>query len=136
MKAEFSKPNTIKNFFWETQLNLIYMASETTAQSYYSDETSISIDIPLLIGYNIPITNKLSWYIKGGPALGITLYNDNRVQDNENYQNTNLVHTSGLEAMTGLRINSKFQLGLGHRWTGGGYGNYDFTNISLSYMFK
>lgn len=136
LKAEFSKPNTIKNFFWETQFNLIYMASETTAQSYYSDEKSISVDIPLLIGYNIPITNKLSWYIKGGAALGITFYNENREQESDKFQDISSVHTSGLEAMTGLRINSKFQVGLGHRWTGGGYGNYDFTNISLSYMFK
>lgn len=135
LKAEFSKPNTIKNFFWEAQLNLTHLAFETANPSfqhpsYYSNEKSFNIYIPFLIGYKMPINNQLQWFLKGGPELGFTFFKSEG-DDNE----SGLINTSGIELMTGICLNSKYQLGFGHKWTGGGYSDYDFTNISFSYMF-
>ena len=134
LKAEYSKPNTIKNLFWETQLNLTYLNQENSNSDYYDyKENSLSVAVPLLIGYNFPIVDDFSLYLKGGISPGIT-YSMVQNYGKEEYP-SGFIHTSGLVAMAGLRITQKFQAGLGYRWTGGSYSEYNSMNISLSYMF-
>ncbi|MBP1663983.1 MAG: hypothetical protein H6Q19_1123 [Bacteroidetes bacterium] len=133
---EFSKPD-IKYLFWGTQLNLTYLNTITTYQNRsWSSEKDLCIEIPALIGVKFPVGRNFQWFIKGGPTIGIIL-NNYQPQGSDSWRNDylgDLLPSVGGELYTGLQAGKHFQLSAGHRWNIGYY-DYDYTKISLSYLF-
>ena len=132
---EFSRPD-IKYLFWGTQLNLTYLNTKTVYQNnLFSREKSLCIEIPALIGVKFPVGRNFQWFIKGGPTIGVILmnqeYNSNNQEDNRYGGSAPSV---GGELYSGLQAGKHFQLSAGHRWNIGYY-DYDYTKISLSYLF-
>lgn len=132
---EFSKPD-IKYLFWGTQLNLTYLNTNTTYQNKpWSSEKNLCIEIPALIGLKFPVGRNFQWFIKGGPTIGVILMNQeysSNYQEHDRYGGS--IPSVGGELYSGLQAGKHFQLSAGHRWNIGYY-DYDYTKISLSYLF-
>ena len=133
---EFSNPD-IKYLFWSTQLNFSYLNTKTTYNNQpWSSEKSYCLEIPVLIGVKVPIGRNFQWFAKGGPTLGIIL-NNYQPQGSDSWENDYLGDSApsvGGELYSGFQLGRNFQLSAGHRWNIGYY-NYDYTKISLSYLF-
>lgn len=133
-KAEFSKPNTIKNLFWETQLNATFLSGEMRSSWSNYDEVSLTLAVPLYIGYKLPLSKNLQFFGKTGPDLGLTIvrrYHYDQLHDN--FTNYGLLLLPGLEVQVGFQFNSKIQVGLGHKWVLD-YNEYESTKFFVSYM--
>ena len=132
---EFSKPD-IRYLFWGTQLNLTYLNTNTNYQNIpWSSEKNLCIEIPALIGVKFPVGRNFQWFIKGGPTIGIILMNQeysSNYQEHDRYGGS--IPSVGGELYSGLQAGKHFQLSAGHRWNIGYY-DYDYTKISLSYLF-
>ena len=132
---EFSKPD-IKYLFWGTQLNLTYLNTNTTYQNKpWSSEKNLCIEIPALIGLKFPVGRNFQWFIKGGPTIGVILMNQeysSNYQEHDRYGGS--IPSVGGELYSGLQLGRNFQLSAGHRWNIGYY-EYDYTKVSLSYLF-
>lgn len=133
-KAEFSKPNTVKNLFWETQLNATFLSGEMRSSWNNYDQISLTLAVPIYVGYKVPLSQKLSLFGKIGPDLGFTFYRDEMIdQVNGNYYSYGLILLPGFEFQTGFQINSNIQVGLGHKWVLE-YDEYESTKFFLSYL--
>lgn len=138
-KAEFSKPNTLRNFFWETQLNMSFLSNKQENTNWiYFHENIFMVDVPILAGIKVPFSEQLKWFIKGGPNLGIAFYNqDGSVRYEYGWRphtESGSMILAGIEIQTGFQLFNRFQLGFGHRWMLD-YNEFSSTNISLSYLF-
>jgi len=132
---EFSKPD-IKYLFWGTQLNLTYLNTNTAYENEpRSRERNLCIEIPALIGVKFPVAHNFQWFIKGGPTIGVILMDQEYSSNNqEDHRYGDSVPSVGGELYSGLQAGKHFQLSAGHRWNIGYY-DYDYTKISLSYLF-
>ena len=132
---EFSRLD-IRYLFWGTQLNLTYLNTNTTYKNNpWSSEKNLCIEIPALIGAKFPVGRQFQWFIKGGPTIGIILMNreySSNIQEDDRYGGS--APSVGGELYSGLQLGRNFQLSVGHRWNMGTY-EYDYTKVSLSYMF-
>ena len=132
---EFSRPD-IRYLFWGTQLNLTYLNTNTTYKNNpWLSEKNLCIEIPALIGAKFPVGRQFQWFIKGGPTIGIILMNreySSNIQEDDRYGGS--APSVGGELYSGLQLGRNFQLSVGHRWNMGTY-EYDYTKVSLSYMF-
>ena len=132
---EFSRPD-IRYLFWGTQLNLTYLNTNTTYKNNpWSYEKNLCIEIPALIGAKFPVGRHFQWFIKGGPTIGVILMNQeysSNYQEHDRYGGS--IPSVGGELYSGLQAGKHFQLSAGHRWNIGYY-DYDYTKISLSYLF-
>lgn len=137
-KLEFNNPD-IKLLYWGTQLNLSYL----NEKSYHRDqinasENTLAVEIPFLIGLKVPITSSFQWFINGGPSIGIFIYDytsysaeyPGRTQNN----GISTAPSVGGELYSGFQLGKHWQLSAGHRWHIGYY-EYDYSKISLSYLF-
>ncbi len=133
---EFSNPD-VKYLFWSTQFNFSYLNTKTVYQNnLFSREKSLCIEIPALIGVKFPVGRNFQWFIKGGPTLGIIL-NNYQPQGSDSWENNYLEDSApsvGGELYSGFQLFNHWQVSAGHRWNIGYY-EYDYTKISLSYLF-
>ncbi|NLO71493.1 MAG: PorT family protein [Porphyromonadaceae bacterium] len=131
-KMEFSNPD-IKYLFWATQLNLSYLNENITNMNQpHSTEKTLGIEIPFLVGIKYPIVNEFKWFLSGGPTVG-ALFNvyKSSTEENEGYPSYPSI---GAELYSGFHLGNHWQLGFGHRWNISYY-EFDYSKISLSYMF-
>ena len=133
---EFSNPD-VKYLFWSTQFNFSYLNTKTTYENdpWYS-EKSFCFEIPLLLGVKVPIGRNFQWFAKGGPTIGVIL-NDNLKfysADPENDFFSSSAPSVGGELYSGFQLFNHWQVSAGHRWNIGYY-DYDYSKISLSYLF-
>lgn len=132
---EFSNPD-IKYLFWSTQFNFSYLNTKTTYNNRpWSSEKSFCFEIPLLIGVKVPIGRNFQWFAKGGPTIGVILMNQEDSSNNlEDGRYGGSAPSVGAELYSGFQLGRNFQLSAGHRWNIGYY-DYDYSKISLSYLF-
>ena len=137
-KLEFHNPD-IKFLYWGTQLNLSYLNEKTFTRDQLSGkEHTLAIEIPFLVGAKIPVTENFKWFINGGPTIGMFIsdYTSYSAEYPDGKLNNGLATAPsvGAELYSGFQLGKHWQLSAGHRWHIGYY-NYDYTKISLSYLF-
>jgi len=125
---EFSKPN-YNLLFWSTQINLSNLNTVFDHEYTKIIENNLAIEVPFLLGIKLPIGKKNQWFLKGGPTIGI-LFNLNSFET-FNYGSVPFI---GGELYSGFQFGKHWQVGLGHRWNIGYY-DYDYTKLSLNYLF-
>lgn len=122
---EFSKPD-IKHLFWSTQFNISYLNTLIYNDNKYIKEDNFGFEVPFLLGLKYKLGNNFDWFIKGGPTLGFLLDINNLAYGP--------IPFIGGELYSGFQFGKHWQATFGHRWNIGYY-EYDYSKISLNYLF-
>lgn len=132
---EFSNPD-VKYLFWSTQFNFSYLNTTTSRENIpWMREKNLCIEIPAMIGVKLPIGSNFQWFVKGGPTIGVIFENQEYISSDQEYDRYGGSAPSvGGELYSGFQVGKHFQLSAGHRWNIGYY-EYDYSKVSLSYLF-
>lgn len=132
--AMFSKPKTNRNLFLENQVNFTYLSS----RNYYTGSEynlySYAIDFPLYGGFNLPITDNYSMFIKGGPGLGLLYYHQNS-DDPADSDYTGFYPKLSLGGFTGFNFGN-FRTAIGLEWMIADFAEFSSFKLAFTYTFR
>lgn len=130
----YTKPETYKNLFLENQINLTHLSCRTNYENNENTLNSYALDFPLYVGFNVPISDKFSLFLKGGPGLGLLYYH-------QDYDNTSSNDYSGffpklsLGGFTGFNMGN-FRTAIGLEWMIADFDEFSSIKLAFTYRLK
>ncbi len=104
--------NSSPYFYWGGQIDLSFTSFKYD-NDYYNRERvqNFMISSPLYIGLRLPFNDKSNWFFEAGPRIG---FNFQFTNEKAYRKYMDFLPVLGPDIHTGVRLNDKYQLGVGY----------------------